>query len=133
MNGFNNIFNVGGRVLLAAIFVISGVGKLNAYDGTQAFMAAMGVPGVLLPLVIAFEIGAGLAVGLGLRARIAAFLLAGFSLVTAVIFHGDLGDPMQSILFWKNVAIAGGLLGIVSNGAGDWSLDHRLVRRLAKE
>ena len=82
------LFNVAGRVFIAAIFVISGVGKISAYEGTQAFMASMGVPGALLPVVIAFEILAGLAVALGWQARIAAFLLAGFSLVTAVVWTG---------------------------------------------
>jgi putative oxidoreductase len=113
MNQFNPLFNLGGRVLLA---------------GTQSFMASMGVPGDLLPLVIAFEIGAGLLVAVGYQARVAAFLLSGFSLVTAVLFHGDLADQMQSILFWKNVAIAGGFLFIVANGAGAWSLDDRRAR-----
>ena len=129
MNQLSPFFNVAGRVLIAAIFVVSGFGKIGAYQGTQAFMAAMGVPGALLPLVIAFEIVAGLAVAVGYRARAAAFLLAGFSLVTAMLFHGDLGDQMQSILFWKNMAIAGGFLFIVVNGAGAWSIDERIASR----
>lgn len=133
MNQLNSLFATAGRVLIAAIFVISGIGKIGAYEGTQAFMASMGVPGAMLPLVIAFEIGAGLAVILGFQTRIAAFLLAGFSLVTAVLFHGNLGDQMQSILFWKNVAIAGGFLFVVANGAGAWSIDARLNRRVAME
>lgn len=133
MNQLNSLFATAGRVLIAAIFVISGIGKIGAYEGTQAFMASMGVPGAMLPLVIAFEIGAGLAVILGFQARIAAFLLAGFTLVTAALFHGNLGDQMQSILFWKNVAIAGGFLFVVANGAGAWSIDARLNRRVAME
>lgn len=133
MNQFNPLFETAGRVLIAAIFVISGIGKIGAYAGTQAFMASMGVPGALLPLVIAFEIGAGLAVIVGFQARSAAFLLAGFSLVTAVLFHGNLGDQMQAILFWKNVAIAGGFLFVVANGAGAWSIDAQLTRRVAVE
>ena len=133
MNPLNPLFNAAGRVLIAAIFVISGVGKISAYEGTQAYMDSMGVPGATLPVVIAFEILAGLAVALGWQARVAAFLLAGFSLVTAVMFHGELGDPMQSILFWKNVAIAGGFLFIVANGAGPWSVDQRLGRVNVKE
>lgn len=131
MNQLNPLFNLGGRVLIAAIFVISGIGKLGAYEGTQSFMESMGVPGALLPLVIAFEVFAGLLVAVGYQARLAAFLLSGFSLVTAVLFHGDLGDQMQSILFWKNVAIAGGFLFIVANGAGPWSLDDRRTRAVS--
>jgi putative oxidoreductase len=118
-----------GRVLIAAIFVVSGCGKIATYEAAQAFMASMGVPGALLPLVIVFEIAAGLAVAAGFRARVAVFLLAGFSLVTAAIFHGDLADPRQSILFWKNLAIAGGLLFIVASGAGAWSVDQRAAPR----
>lgn len=124
MTQLNPLFNVTGRILIAAIFVISGVGKIGAYAGTQAYMEGMGVPGALLPLVIGFEIVAGLAVAIGWQARVAAFLLAGFALLSALIFHGDLGDQMQSILFWKNVAIAGGFLFIVVHGAGPWSIDH---------
>lgn len=131
MRQLNDLFSTAGRVLIAAIFVVSGLGKIGAYEATQGYMASMGVPGALLPAVIAFEIGAGLAVALGAGARVAAFLLAGFSLVTAWLFHGQLGDPIQSILFWKNVAIAGGFLFIVANGPGEWSIDARLVCRAA--
>jgi len=114
-----------GRVLIALIFVIAGLGKITGYDGTQAYMQAMGVPGSLLPLVILLEIGGGLAVIAGWQTRIAAFLLAGFSLLSAILFHRQLGDQIQFIMFMKNVAIAGGLLFLVANGAGAFSLDNR--------
>lgn len=113
------------RLLLSLIFVVSGVGKISAYAGTQAYMEAMGVPGALLPLVIALEIIGGLAIILGWQARIFAFLLAGFSLLSAVIFHADLGDQGQQIQFMKNLGLAGGFLLIVAHGAGAWSLDGR--------
>ncbi|MDJ0926588.1 MAG: DoxX family protein [Gammaproteobacteria bacterium] len=127
MNQLPNVATLAGRAFIAAIFLISGFGKIGSYEATQGYMSAMGVPGGLLPAVIAFEIAAGLAVLVGWQTRIAAFLLAGFSLVTAVLFHGDLSDQMQSILFWKNVAIAGGFLFLVAHGAGAWSLDARLA------
>jgi putative oxidoreductase len=114
-----------GRALLSVIFIVAGIGKIGAYAGTQGYMESMGVPGALLPLVIALEIGGGLAVLLGWQTRIAAFLLAGFCLVSALIFHADLADQMQSILFMKNLAIAGGLLTLFASGAGTWSLDAR--------
>ena len=114
-----------GRLLLSLIFVISGVGKIGAYAGTQAYMDSMGVPGVLLPLVIVFEILGGLAIILGWQARIVAFLLAGFCLLSAVIFHGNIGDQGQQIQFLKNLGLAGGFLMIVAHGAGAWSLDNR--------
>jgi putative oxidoreductase len=115
-----------GRVLMSVIFLTAGAGKIGAYAATQGYMESMGVPGGMLPLVIALEVGAGLAVLLGWQTRISAFLLAGFSVLSALIFHADFGDQTQSILFMKNLAMAGGLLMLVANGAGSWSLDARL-------
>lgn len=112
-----------GRALLSVIFIMAGISKIGAYAGTQGYMESMGVPGALLPLVIALEIGGGLAVLLGWQTRLAAFLLAGFCLVSAAIFHANFGDQMQSIMFMKNLAIAGGLLTLFASGAGAWSLD----------
>ena len=118
-----------GRVLLSLIFVTSGFSKISAYSGTQGYMEAMGVPGALLPLVIGVELLGGLAVMLGWHTRIAAFLLAGFSLLSAFLFHANFGDQMQMIMFMKNISIAGGFLMIVSLGAGAFSLDSYLNKR----
>lgn len=115
-----------GRVLMSIIFITAGVSKIGAYAGTQGYMESVGVPGGMLPLVVALEVGAGLAVLLGWQTRISAFLLAGFSVLSALIFHADFGDHMQSILFMKNLAMAGGLLMLMANGAGSWSIDARL-------
>ena len=114
-----------GRLLIALIFVISGVGKLGSYAGTQGYMESMGVPGMLLPLVIALELLGGLAIILGWQTRLVAFLLAGFCIVSAVLFHGNIGDQMQQIQFLKNLGLAGGFLFLVAHGAGAWSLDNR--------
>ena len=114
-----------GRVLMSAIFIMAGISKIGAYAGTQGYMESAGVPGALLPLVILLEIGGGLAVLLGWKMRIAAFLLAGFSVLSALIFHANFADQMQSILFMKNVAMAGGLLFLVSGGVPAWSIDAR--------
>lgn len=119
---------VAGRVLIAAIFVTAGWSKIGGYAGTQAYMESAGVPGVLLPLVIALELGGGLAIVLGLLTRLAALGLAVFSVVSAALFHGG-ADPMQQILFMKNVAMAGGFLFLVAEGAGTISLDARLFNR----
>jgi putative oxidoreductase len=116
---------VTGRALMSAIFILSGIGKLGAYAATQGYMESKGVPGVLLPAVILLELGGGLAVLLGWQTRISAFLLAGFCLLSALIFHANFGDQMQSILFLKNMAMAGGFLFLVAGGAGAWSLDAR--------
>jgi len=118
-----------GRVLMSVIFLAAGVGKVGAYAGTEGYMESMGVPGALLPLVIVLEIGGGLALMLGWQTRVSAFLLAGFSVLSALIFHADFADQMQTIMFMKNLAIAGGLLTLVANGAGSWSIDARLRSR----
>jgi putative oxidoreductase len=122
-----NLAAPAGRILLSLIFISAGWSKISGYAGTQAYMESAGVPGILLPLVIALELVGGLALLIGWRARIAAFLLAGFTLLSALLFHFDLADQMQSLLFWKNVSIAGGFLMIVALGAGPWSLDNRRV------
>jgi putative oxidoreductase len=114
------------RILLGIFFVISGWGKLTAYAGTAGYMAMHGVPAVLLPLVILTELGGGLAIILGVFTRWVAVALAGFTLLTALIFHNDLGDMNQYINFMKNVTIAGGFLVLFTTGAGAFSIDQRL-------
>ena len=114
-----------GRTLISLIFIVSGFGKITGYAGTQAYMESVGVPGMLLPAVIALEILGGLAVMLGWKTRIAAFLLAGFCIVSGVLFHADFGDQMQTIMFMKNLALAGGFLVLFASGPGSWALDNR--------
>lgn len=119
---------VAGRVLIALIFVTAGWSKIGGYAGTQAYMESVGVPGALLPLVIALELGGGLAIVFGLLTRLAALGLAVFSIASAVLFHGG-ADPTQQILFAKNLAMAGGFLFLVAHGAGPISLDAKLFNR----
>ena len=113
------------RVFLGHIFLLAGLSKITAYEGTAGYMEAMGVPGNLLPLVIAFEVIAGLAIIIGFKTRWTAVALAGFSVVAAVIFHSNFSDQIQMILFMKNIAIAGGFLLLAVHGAGSYSLDNR--------
>ena len=113
------------RLFLGHIFLLAGVSKISAYEGTQGYMDAMGVPGMLLPLVILLEIGGGLAVIVGWKTLWASIALAGFTVVSAVIFHNNFGDQMQMIMFMKNIAIAGGFLFLVANGPGAYALDNR--------
>jgi putative oxidoreductase len=120
--------DLAGRLLIAFIFVGAGWSKIGGYAGTQAYMESMGVSGALLPLVIVAELGGGLAIVFGLLTRLAAGGLAVFSIVSAILFHGD-ADQIQQIMFMKNLAIAGGLLFLVSRGAGRISLDHKLFTR----
>jgi putative oxidoreductase len=129
----NNLSNLVGRFGLSAIFVLSGFAKLGAgYEGTQGYMEAMGVPGGLLPLVIFAEIVGGLAIAAGLLTRWAALGLAVFSVASAFLFHFQLGDQMQFINFFKNIAIAGGFLVLAANGAGKFSVDDVIAARRAK-
>lgn len=116
-----------GRVLISAMFLQAGLGKIAGFAGTQGYMEAMGVPGFLLPLVIALEVLGALAIIVGYRTRLAAILLAGFTLLAGALFHWAPGDQMQGLLFMKNVSIAGGFLLLAAHGAGEWSLDARRV------
>jgi len=112
------------RILLGLIFVMAGINKLGAgYAGTTSYMDSMGIPGGLLPLVIALEILGGTMIILGFKIKWAAFALAGFTLLAGIIFHSNFADQMQSILFMKNLAISGGLLLLVNYGAGVLSID----------
>jgi putative oxidoreductase len=114
-----------GRALMSTIFIVAGYGKIGAYAGTQAYMESMGIPGALLPLVIALELGGGLALLLGFQARITALLLAIFSIVSALVFHANLADQTQQIMFLKNLAMAGGLLYVMASGAGTFAVDRK--------
>ena len=125
MQFVQNLSAPAGRFLISLIFITSGFSKITNFAGTQAYMESAGVPGTLLPLVIAVELLGGLAVVFGWHARVAAFLLAGFSLVSAALFHANFGDQMQTIMFMKNLGLAGGFLMIVALGAGPYSLDNR--------
>jgi putative oxidoreductase len=120
-----------GRLGLSLIFIISGWGKIAGYAATQGYMESKGIPGGLLPLVIALELGGGLAIAAGLFTRWIALALAGFSLVAAFIFHFELADQMQAIMFWKNIAIAGGFLMLAANTPGAFSLDALFNRQRA--
>ena len=131
MNTTQNFVELLGRVLLSALFLIAGLGKIGGYAATQGYMEAMGVPGALLPLVIALEVGGALAIIVGWRTRLIAFLLAGFSIVSALVFHNALGDQVQFVMLMKNFAIAGAFLLLVARGAGDWSLDARRAASVA--
>ena len=126
-----NLSDLSGRVLLAILFLVAGFGKLGAYAGTQAYMASKGVPGALLPLVIALELGGGALIVAGLWTRAAALALAAFTLLAAAIFHANFADQVQQIMFLKNLAIAGGFLLLAARGAGAWSLDARKAKGAA--
>ena len=121
-----NAGDLAGRILIAALFLMAGVGKLGSgFAATQGYIEAMGVPGALLPAVIALEIGGAVLVVAGLWTRTAALALAAFTLLSALLFHADFSEQMQQIMFLKNFAIAGGFLFLALKGAGAWSVDAR--------
>ncbi len=124
MNKLNPLFSLAGRVMIALIFVLAGLNKISAIEGTQAYMEAMGLPGILIYPTILFEVAAGLAIIAGFQTRSVALALAGFSLLSAFVFHNQLGDQMQFILFMKNVAMAGGFFFLARYGAGELSIDN---------
>jgi putative oxidoreductase len=121
-----------GRALLGLLFVLEGLGKLGAYDAAAGYMAAFGMPPLLLPAAIAVELGAGLLVIVGWHTRMAATGLAAFCAVAAVVFHSRFGDRNQLIHFEKDLALAGAFLILWARGAGRFSLDAwRAGRRRA--
>lgn len=130
MTTLEKSFDLAGRILISAMFLIAGLAKVTAYAGTLGYMHSKGVPGALLPLVIALEMLGAVAIILGYRTRIVAAVLAVFTVAAAVLFHGG-GDQVQQLLFMKNIAIAGGFLLLVARGGGEWSLDARTASRTA--
>ncbi|WP_158817603.1 DoxX family protein [Methylocapsa sp. S129] len=112
-----------GRALMAYIFVVEGYGKIVHYSDVAGYMLDHGVTSLLLPLAILTELGGGLMILSGLMTRWAAIALAGFAILTALIFHSDAADAGQVINFQKNLAIAGGFLVLAALGPGAWSLD----------
>jgi putative oxidoreductase len=117
-----------GRLLMAYLFVSEGAGKIAYYGAVQDYMAQHGVAPTLLPLVILLELGGGLLVAAGFLTRSAALALAGFCLLTALLFHSA-GDPASDIDFKKNFALCGGLLALAARGPGTLSLDALPLRR----
>lgn len=124
-NNMTKYSHLAGRILLAVIFVMAGIGKINDPAGTTGYMEAMGIPGILLWPTIALEVLGGIAIIVGFQTRLVAYLLAGFCIATAAIFHSNFGEQMQMILFMKNLAIAGGFLLLASSGATAFAVDKR--------
>ena len=124
-SGLRNAAALLGRLLLAAIFIQAGWEKIGGYEGTVAYMAKSGVPGSLLPVVIAVELLGGLLIVIGWQTRFVAIGLAIFTLLAAYLFHMHFGDRNQAIHFMKNLAIAGGFLALAAGGPGAWSVDGR--------
>lgn len=127
-----------GRLLLAALFLPAGFGKLTGFAGTVGYISSVGLPmpQAAAAAALVVEIAGGLALVVGYRTRIAALVLAAFTLVASVFFHNYWAAPadaqmVQQLLFFKNVAVVGGLLTLAAWGAGTWSVDARRVTGVA--
>ncbi len=119
-----NLIDLLGRLLISAIFLISAYNNIFSIDGTMGWMEGFGIPGFLIYPTILLEIILPLFVIVGYKAKISSAILAIFCLATAFIFHFDFLDQIQTILFLKNIGLAGGFLFIVANGTKDWSIDR---------
>lgn len=129
INSITSIINTAsapiGRLLISLMFLMSGLNKIGNYSNTSGWMESMGVSSSFLPLVITLEILAAVAIIIGWKTKIAAFLLAGFCIISGIIFHSDFSNQLEIIMFMKNIAIAGGFLFLVVNGPGKFSIDNR--------
>jgi putative oxidoreductase len=114
-----------GRIMLALIFILAGISKIQDPAGTAGYMQSVGLPAALLWPTIALEVIGGICVAIGFQTRISAFALAIFSIAAAVIFHRNFGDQMQMIMFLKNIGLAGGLLLLATSERTGFSLDKR--------
>ncbi|NOV24486.1 DoxX family protein [Cupriavidus necator] len=123
----NPVVSAAGRTLIAAIFFISGIGKLLAPGATMSYIASLGLPAPALGITgaLVLELAGATLLVVGYKTRLTALLLAAYAVVTALIFHHALADQNQMFHFLKNLAMAGGLLQVVAFGPGAFSIDNR--------
>ena len=120
-----NFFDFISRIFISSIFLLSGYNKIFNYGNTVEWMEGFGVPGFLLWPTIVLEIILPILIIIGYRTKVSAILLAAFCIATAVIFHLDFANQMQTIAFLKNFALAGGFLFIAAHGPKDWAVDKK--------
>lgn len=115
-----------GRILIATLFIPAGFGKLMGFSGTVGYITSAGLPlpEVAAVIAIVVELGLGIALLLGFKTRLVAFLMAIFTIATALFFHKFWADASQNIQFFKNMAIAGGLFSFAAFGPGRFSIDR---------
>ena len=118
-----NFFDLLARIFISSIFLLSGYNKIFNYSGTVSWMEGFGIPGFFLAPTIVLEVILPVLIIIGYKTRLAAALLCVFSIATAVIFHLDFGDQMQTIQLLKNFGLAGGFLFIAVNGTKEWAIE----------
>ena len=131
-NALQNPVSLVGRILLAALFLPAGIGKLTGFAGTVGYITSVGLPlpQVAAAIALVVEIVGGIALITGFGTRFAALALAVFTVVASIFFHNYWAAPaeqqmIQQLMFFKNIAVVGGLLTLAAWGAGSWSLDAR--------
>ena len=120
-----NFFDLMSRIFISLIFLLSGYNKIFNYENTVVWMEGFGIPGFLLWPAIIIEIILPIFIIIGYRTQISAILLATFCITTALIFHFDFSDQIQTIAFLKNFGLAGGFLFIAAHGPKDWAIDKK--------
>ena len=132
MNAYQSALNLIGRLLIAALFLPAGLAKLASFEGTLGYFASLGIPAPVFALVvtIAIEILGSIALLVGFQTRLVAIIMAIFTLLAAVSGHAYWAAPADAVfiaklLFFKNIAVMGGLLALASAGAGSFSVDAR--------
>jgi putative oxidoreductase len=123
----NNTILLVARILLSIMFIMAGLQKFGDIGGTAGYISSVGLPAgtVLAVLSGLFEVVGGIAILIGYQTRIFAWLLAAFSIVASLFFHFNFADQMQTLLFMKNITLAGGFLALSVAGAGAYSIDGR--------
>ena len=119
------IFDLIARISISILFLLNGIFKINNYEGTVGWMESFGLPGILIFPAIILEIVGPILIVIGYQTRVAAAALSLFCIATAMIFHNDFSDQMQLTAFLKNIALAGGFLFLVVNGAKGYCLDKK--------
>ena len=119
------IFDLIARISISILFLLNGIFKINNYEGTVGWMESFSLPGILIIPAIILEIVGPILIIIGYQTRIAAASLSLFCIATAIIFHNDFSDQMQLTAFLKNIALAGGFLFLVVNGAKGYCLDKK--------
>ena len=120
-----NLFDLIGRIFISLVFLLSGYNKIFNYDNTISWMEGFGIPGFLLWPAIVLEILLPIFIIIGYRTQISAIILAIFCLATALIFHYDFANQMQTVAFLKNFGLAGGFLFIAANGPKEWAIEKK--------
>ena len=120
-----NIFDLVGRIFISLVFLLSGYNKIFNYDNTITWMEGFGIPGFLLWPAIVLEILLPIFIIIGYRTKISALILGAFCIATALLFHLDFTNQMQTIALLKNFGLAGGFLFIAVNGPKEWAIDKK--------